>query len=361
MKTTFDIALMPGDGIGKEITAPSFELAARAAADCGLKLQATPLEAGAELYRRTGTAFPEDHFLRAARADAVYLAAMGLPEVRYPDGTEVGPQHDLRKRLGLYAGVRPCLTMPGLPLPLADNRSRTLDFVIVRESTEGIFAFPRGHALDSEQAAHNLIKITRATSEKLFEYSFELAKRRQSRGSEGKVTCIDKANVLSSMVFFRRIFDAVKVRYPEISAEALYVDAAALNLVRRPWDFDVCPTENQYGDILSDLSAALMGGMGMAPSAEIGDDHAVFQPCHGSAPDIAGTGRANPTGMILSGAMMLDYLGVKFENPHAVRAAAVLNEAVRGAYRPGGLIPFELGGSAGTADIVDAVKRQLDK
>jgi 3-isopropylmalate dehydrogenase len=352
---------MPGDGIGKEITRPSFELVVRAAADWGISLEGTQVEAGAELYRRTGEGFPEENFARVARADAIYLAAMGLPDVRYPDGTEIGPQHDLRKRLELYAGVRPCITMPGLPLPLADQRSRSLDFVIVRESTEGIFAFPRGHELDTDAAAHNLIKVTRRICEKLFDFSFKLAQRRKVNGKPGKVTCIDKANVLSSMFFFRGIFDQVKSRYPEIQTEYMYVDAAALNMVRQPWAFDVCPTENQYGDILSDLAAALMGGMGMAPSGEIGDDHAVFQPCHGSAPDIAGSGRANPTGMIMSGAMMLDYLGIKFENPHAVKAADRLIAAVKQAYADGNLIPYEMGGRAGTGEIVDAVARQLDK
>jgi 3-isopropylmalate dehydrogenase len=140
---SFDIALMPGDGIGQEIMEPSFEIVRQVAQDCGIKLNGTIVEAGADLYRRTGDAFPEENFQRAAKADAIYLAAMGLPDVRYPDGTEIGPQHDLRKRLRLYAGVRPCMTMPGLPSPLKDRRAENLDFVIVRESIEGIFAFPR--------------------------------------------------------------------------------------------------------------------------------------------------------------------------------------------------------------------------
>jgi len=359
MKTRFDIVAMPGDGIGREITQTSFDLVATAAREYGIELAYTEVEAGAELYRRTGESFPEENFKRAAAADAIYLAAMGLPDVRYPDGTEIGPQHDLRKRLVLYAGVRPCITMPGLPLPLADARTKLLDFVIVRESTEGIFAFPRGHELDSRDAAHNLIKVSREISERLFHYSFGLAVRRKAKGSSGKVTCVDKANVLSSMFYFREIFDEVKANYPDIETEYMYVDAMALNMVKQPWEFDVCPTENQFGDILSDLSAALMGGMGMAPSGEIGDTHAVFQPCHGSAPDIAHMGKANPTGMILSGAMMLDYLGVTFDNPDAVAAGERLIYAVKAAYRTGDLLPYELGGSSGTEDILNAVAEQF--
>ncbi len=359
MKKKFDIAVMPGDGIGNEITKPSFDIVAEVAQSFDIELEYTEVEAGAELYDRTGDAFPEENFEKAANADAIYLAAMGLPNIRYPDGTEIGPQHDLRKRLELYAGVRPCITMPSLPLPLVDERSKDLDFVIVRESTEGLFAFPRGHEMDSEEAAYNLMKVTRRISEKLFNYSFELAKRRKSQGFPGKVTCVDKANVLSSMFFFRGIFDEIKEKYPEILTEYMYVDAMALNYVKKPWAYDVCPTENQFGDILSDLTSALMGGIGMAPSAEVGDNNAVFQPCHGSAPDIAGQGKANPTGMILSGGMMLDYLGVKFENENAVKAGVKVKEAVKSAYATGKIIPFELGGSAGTEQIVNAVKDAL--
>ena len=351
---------MPGDGIGTEITKPSFDIVAEVARQFGVNLDYTEVEAGAELYSRTGDAFPEENFERAAQADAIYLAAMGLPNVRYPDGTEIGPQHDLRKRLGLYAGVRPCITMPSLPLPLVDQRSRNLDFIIVRESTEGIFAFPRGHELDSEEAAYNLIKISRTISEKLFDYSFKLAQRRKEQGYDTKVTCIDKANVLSSLFFFRKIFNEIRENYPHIVSEVMYVDAMALNFIKKPWDYDVCVTENQFGDILSDLTSALMGGIGMAPSGEIGDENAVFQPCHGSAPDIMNTGRANPTGMLLSGSMMLDYLGVKFDSPEAVEAGEKLKESIKTAYEREHLIPYELGGTSGTQEILDAVKKVLD-
>ena len=346
----FNIAVMPGDGIGKEITLPSLSL---------IQQVGKIVEAGADLYLRTGDAFPEKNFQQAASADAIYLCAMGLPNVRYPDGTEIGPQHDLRKRLKLYAGVRPCITQPNLPLPLKDPRAEKLDFVIVRESIEGIFAYPRKSQLDSPDAAYNLIKVTREISEKLFDYSFRLAQSRKAQGKKGRVTCIDKANVLSSMYFFRSIFSEVKKKYPDIAADYMYVDAAALTMVRKPWEFDVCPTENQYGDILSDLASGLMGGMGMAPSAEIGDHTAVFQPCHGSAPDIAGTGKANPTGMILSGAMMMEYLADKGNCPEAARAGEIIRQAVSNAYAKGDILPYELGGSSGYEEIIQKIDQQL--
>jgi 3-isopropylmalate dehydrogenase len=184
---------------------------------------------------------------------------------------------------------------------------------------------------------------------------------RKRQGKPGKVTCIDKANVLSSMFFFRNIFDEIRVKYPDIAYEYMYVDAAALSFVRKPWDFDVCPTENLCGDILSDLASALMGGMGMAPSGEIGDNNAVFQPCHGSAPDIAGTGRANPTGMVLSGAMMLEYLSEKFQCPEALKAGELIFAGVKNAYAAGGLIPYELGGDAGCQKIMSAINNEIEK
>lgn len=357
---SFDIAVLPGDGIGKEITGPSVQLVKEAASRSGVTLRFETLEAGAELYAKTGVAFPEENFQRAMQADAIYLCAMGLPDVRYPDGTEVGPQHDLRKRLGLYAGVRPCKTLPGIPLPLADPRSKTLDFVIIRESTEGLFAFPRGHEADDDEYAHNLLRVSKTICDKVFDFAFRLARRRHEQGAgQNLVTHVDKANVLSSQHRARQWFDAAAVKHPDVRANHQYVDFAALDLVRRPWIFDVIPTENQYGDILSDIAAGLMGGMGMAPSADMGDSHAVFQPCHGTAPDIVGQGKANPTGMILSGVMMLDYLGDRTGSQAARDAAAKLASAVEAAYATGQLLPTELGGSSGTAAIIDAVAREL--
>lgn len=357
----FKVAVMEGDGIGHEITKPSMKLISQVSKNFGIDLDEVYVEAGAGLYARTGISFPEEGFIEAASADAIYLAAMGLPDVRYPDGTEVGPQHDLRRRLNLYAGVRPCITMPGLPLPLKDARANNLDFVVVRESTEGFFAYPKKSAIDTEEEAYNTLKITRATSEKLFDYSFKLAQARKKAGKMGKVTCIDKANVFSGMFFFRKIFDEIAAKYPDIVKEYCYVDAAALSFVKRPWDFDVCPTENLCGDILSDLASALMGGLGMAPSADIGDNNAVFQPCHGTAPDIAGSGKANPTAMILSGGMMLDYLGTKHNCTGANKAAELITQAVKNAYATGKLLPYEMGGNSGLDDIIKAVDSEIEK
>jgi 3-isopropylmalate dehydrogenase len=245
--------------------------------------------------------------------------------------------------------------MRGLRLPLADPRAARIDLVLVRESTEGLFAARGKTVLDGREAARDTMTITRAASERLFHFSFRLAGRRKAGGRPGMVTCVDKANVLGAFAFFRGIFDEVARQYPDIRADRMYVDAAALNLVRRPWDFDVLVTENMLGDILSDLGAALMGGMGLAPSGDIGLDHAVFQPCHGSAPDIAGTGRANPTATFLSAAMMLEWLGERHHDEAAVAAGRLIATAVEQAFEGGDLVPTELGGEAGTAAIAERV------
>jgi len=357
----FRIAVLPGDGIGDEVTRPCAGLLEAAAArEGGFMLDFDWLPAGARCYAETGTALPGVSISAARAADAILLGAMGLPDVRYPDGTEISPQLDLRFALGLYAGVRPIRAIPGLTPALLDARAGTLDFVIIRESTEGLFAsHGKGRVIDDREARDTLV-ITRAVSERLFDVAFRLGASRRLQGHAGRVTCVDKANVFRSFAFFRKVFDEAAAAHPDILADHAYVDATALAMVRRPWELDVLVTENMFGDILSDLGAGLIGGMGFAPSADIGDAHAVFQPCHGSAPDIAGQGKANPTAMFLSGAMMLEWLGERHGVPEAEAAGAMIRDAVDRAYAAGALTPFELGGAAGTAEITDAVMRALE-
>jgi 3-isopropylmalate dehydrogenase len=354
------IAVFPGDGIGREVMAPCLALLQEVTARAGgVRLRFDSHEAGAEHYLKTGVALPEEALRAAASADAILLGAMGHPDVRYPNGTEIVPQIDLRDRFQLYAGLRPVRVIPGVRIPLADPRAGGIDFVIVRESTEGLFAARTESRREGEEAVLDTMRITRRGSERLFEAAFALARRRRRPGRPPRVTCIDKANVLPSMAFFRRLFLECAARYPDVSADCMYVDAAALRLVRSPWDLDVLVTENMFGDILSDLGAGLMGGMGMAPSADVGDAHAVFQPCHGTAPDIAGRGLANPTAMFLSAAMMLDWLGDRHSVRACNRAAAVLTRAVEAAFIGGALVPVEHGGTAGTIEIAERVRQEV--
>src|SRR3984885_1933261 len=351
---TFHIAVLPGDGIGPEVMAPALEVLRKVEATTpGLKFKFTEAEAGAGHYRDTGKSMPETTVKLCRDADAILLGACGLPEVRYPDGTEIMPQVELRFIFDLYAGVRPARLVPGVPSPIVGADRRGIDLVVIRESTEGLFASMGKGVVTPDEARETLV-ITRKTSERLFEFSFRLAERRKARGRPGQLTCVDKANVFKAFAFFREMFDDAAKRHPEVKADRLYVDACSALLVKRPWDFDVMVMENMFGDILSDMTAGLIGGMGMAPSADIGDRHAVFQPCHGTAPDIMGQGKANPTGMILSAAMMLDWLADKHGIEQAAEAAESIERAVDKVYADG-IKPMEFGGRNGTADIARAV------
>ncbi len=360
MKRDFRIASFHGDGIGTEILAPTLEILTRmSAAANGYSLSFEDFPAGADHYAQTGEALPEASLDGARGSDAILLSAMGLPSVRYPDGTEIAPQVDLRMELGLFAGVRPVRVRPGQHSPLKLPEGKEIDFVLIRESTEGLF-FTKGNGVVWKDEARETLRITREVSEKLFAFAFDLARSRKAAGrSQGKVTCVDKANVFRAFAFFREIFDKEAIKHSDLTADHAYVDAMALWMVQRPWDFDVLVTENMFGDILSDLGAGLMGGLGLAPSADIGLDHAVFQPCHGTAPDIAGRGVANPFAMILSGAMMLEWLGSRHDLPEMNRDAAQLREAVDSVSAEGRVLTADLGGTAGTDAVAAAVHDQL--
>ncbi len=359
MNPSFDIAVFEGDGIGPEIMAPTLRVlnAAAESVDAGeFSFESVP--AGAAHYAETGVALPPDSLTAARRADAVLLSAMGLPDVRYPDGTEISPQIELRMVLQLYAGVRPVFVLPGANCPLKDPRAPEIDFVLIRESTEGLFAsIGRGELIDDQEARETL-SITRETSEKLFDFAFHLARQRKRTGiGKGEVTCVDKANVFKAFAFFRGIFFERAEKCPDIAASAEYVDAIAMRFVQKPWDYDVLVTENMFGDILSDLGAGIMGSLGLAPSADIGDTHAVFQPCHGSAPDIAGQGVANPMAMILSAAMMVDWLGHRHELPDLIACGERIRRAVGQVLLEGSALTPDLGGSATTQMVGRAVEQ----
>jgi 3-isopropylmalate dehydrogenase len=203
------------------------------------------------------------------------------------------------------------------------------------------------------------MKITHRGTTRVCDFAFRLAEQRKSAGKRGHVTNVDKANVFTSMAYWRKIFEQRAKGFPDISVEHAYVDAMALNLVMKPWQYDVLVTENMFGDILSDLIAALVGGMGMAPSADIGDQHAVFQPAHGTAPDIAGRGIANPSAMLLSAAMMLDWLADRHDDPALHDGARAIEHALQAAFARKEVLPFDFGGSSTTADIANALLRNL--
>ena len=348
---TYRIALLPGDGIGPEVVGE----AVKVLREVESVLPATSFEfneytAGAAEFLRAGDPFPESTFEQCRDADAILLGAMGLPSVRGPGGVEIAPQLDLRERLELYAGLRPIHLFHASHTPLKGYEAGQLDLLIVRENTEGAFWSRKQQTPPDADIVEDQIHISRSGVERICRAAFREATRRR-----GKVTLVDKSNVLPSMAFFRRIFDEIAKEFSEIETERIYIDAAALYLVKQPERFDVIVTENLFGDILSDLAAGLVGGMGMAPSADIGDNHAVFQPSHGSAPDIAGQGIANPVATILSAAMMLEWLGTGTQ-----AGATLIQDAVQTVLADSGNRTRDLGGSLSTMEmggaIVTAVK-----
>ncbi|MCI0627180.1 MAG: isocitrate/isopropylmalate dehydrogenase family protein [Acidobacteria bacterium] len=339
----FQIAVLPGDGVGPEVIGEAVKVLR--SVECRLRNVRFELEefsVGACEYLRGGDPLPAETFQRLKQFHAILLGAMGLPDVRWPDGREMAPQLDLRERLDLYCGLRPVRLYNHADTPLKGVESGEIDLLIVRESTEGLFSSRLNSAPPDGLEATDQLRISRKGSERIFRAAFQAAMRRRKH-----LTLVDKANVLPSMVFFRRIFDEISLEFPEVATERVYVDAASLYLLQRPQRFDVLVTENMFGDILSDLAAGLVGGMGMAPSADLGDTHSVFQPCHGSAPDIAGKGLANPTAAILSVAMMLEWL----DHAETRRGAALIRQAVEKIFARPQVRTHDLGGRLTTDEM----------
>ncbi|MBI2803500.1 MAG: isocitrate/isopropylmalate dehydrogenase family protein [Planctomycetes bacterium] len=366
MKTTFHIAVLPGDGIGIDVTAEAVRVLRAVEKKLGtFSLTMTTHESGAICYQRSGSDLPAETLDACRQADAVLLGAMGHPDIRKPDGTELTPQVTLRIALDLYAGVRPCKLYAGARTPLVTVKPGEIDFIILREQTEGLFASLQAGIVLGDQVATDTLVMTRRGIERICEFAFRLAADLGPRGANSAakqrplVTCVDKANIFKSYAFFRKVFDEVAAKHPTIAKQHAYIDAQALHLVQRPQRFDVIVTENMFGDILSDLGAGLIGGMGMAPSADIGDHHAVFQPAHGTAPDIAGKGIANPIAAILSAGMMLDWLGKRKSNSDLVRGGALIEQAVAAVLADGKTLPVDQGGKATTHEVGIAIARQV--
>lgn len=365
-KTHYDIAVLPGDGIGIDVTRESLKVLEAAQRLAGFALHFIEHLSGAICYQQTGNDLPVETVAATRDADAVLLGAMGHPDIRRPDGTELAPQVTLRVLLDLYAGVRPCKLYPGARTPLANGSG--IDLVILREQTEGLFASQNAGIVLHDQLATDTLVMTRHGVRRICDFAFRLASDRAQdrRGKPAacptpKVTCVDKANIFKSYAYFRKVFDEVASAYADIDSEHTYIDAQALFLVQRPQRFDVLVTENMFGDILSDLAAGLIGGMGMAPSADIGDRHGVFQPAHGTAPDIAGKGIANPIAAILSAGLMLDWLGRRHQHEVLRSTAVRIESAVASVLERGEVLPVDQGGSATTGEVGDAIVLALEK
>lgn len=329
----YKIAVIPGDGIGKTVVPESI----RVLESTGLEFDFQYMEVGYEVFKKVGTSVPEDVLSKIKETQACLFGAtttpVGVADYRSAVVT-------LRKALDLYANVRPAKSYP------IRSSVKDVDLVIVRENTEGLYS---GIEFELEDSAFTLRMITRRASEKIAKFAFDLAMKRRR-----KVTVVTKANVLrKSCGLFREVSLLVAKDYPEVEVNELFVDVAAMNLVLKPQAFDVILTSNLFGDILSDEAAGLVGGLGIASSANIGDDYALFEPVHGSAPDIAGKGIANPMAAILSAKMMLDYLG---ENKWAEH----VENAVVTVLREGKHLTPDLGGTSTTREVAETIINALE-
>ena len=328
----YDIAIISGDGIGKEVMESAEFLLDRLDLNFNFKYG----EAGFECFNKNGTTLPEETVKIAKSCDAtLFGASTSTPG-------QPSPIINLRKKLNAYANLRPIKSYKGVK-SIKDN----IDFIIVRENTEGLYSQIE-YGDDSQVIAERV--ITRKASEKISDIAFKLAKR---RNKQKKVTCVHKSNVLKKTDgVFKESFYNIAKKYPEVKTEDFYVDATAMYLITNPQNFDVIVSTNLFGDILSDESAGLVGGLGLAPSGNLGDENALFEPVHGSAPDIAGKGIANPCSMILSTAMMLDYLGEK-------ETALKINKAVENIVAKGKVLTPDLGGKAKTIEMTEAILKEV--
>lgn len=353
--TQYNIVVMPGDGIGPEVIDASLTVLKECERRYGIKLDYTFSDLSADLYRRTGRRITPADMDEIGKADAVLFGAMGLPDVRGPDGLELGAQVEMRAYYGLFASLRPARLFPGVE---SNVKTKHIDMLVIRETSEGMFAGLKDEHEPSDESASDRMTITRSNCERLFDVAFAQARARRKRGTPGHVTLLHKSNALRSNVLMEKVFDEVAARHGDVGSAKFYIDAGAMYMVTDPGRYDVVVTENIFGDIVSEVAAGLVGGLGVAPSADVSLTHGVFQPSHGSAPDIAGKGIANPTAMILSAAMMLDWLGERRGDDLSAKVAQNIRSAVE-AMLAKGPRGRDLGGTARTQEVTDAVVSAL--
>jgi tartrate dehydrogenase/decarboxylase/D-malate dehydrogenase len=352
--TTYRIAVIAGDGIGREVVPAAIVVLERAAASCGSRLEWEHFPWGSAHYFEHGRMMPPDALDRLRPFDAILFGAVGDPRLQ-DNVTLNGLLLPIRRGFDQYACVRPAVLYPGVRGPLAGRQGGEIDFVVVRENTEGEYAQVGGVLYQGgpHEVAVQSAMFTRHGTERVIRFAFELARRRRRMRL---LTSVTKSNAQGfSMAFWDRVFADVAREYPDVETESLLVDAACMDLVRRPQEFDVMVASNLFGDILTDLSAAITGSLGLAPSANLNPERAypsMFEPVHGSAPDIAGRGVANPMAAMLAGAQMLDFLGES-------TAAALVEDGVRRVLADQRDLTPDLGGAGTTKTVTDAVVAAL--
>jgi isocitrate/isopropylmalate dehydrogenase len=376
---SINVVLLPGDGIGPEVLAEGRKVLDAVLGHVGIRAEVQEIPCGGLYYLEHGVDWPDGSLEVCRAADVVFLGAVGWPDpegtgpVLMEDGNMAGYGPVMRNRLELelYANVRPVKLLPGVQHKIHGEHKmvwdpKKVDMVFVRENTEGLYAAIGGRVAHGGQGhvAVDTRVITRANSERAIRKAFELARTRSGAPDDGvsKVTCVVKDNVLEGCRFFRDVFFEVAKDYPDIVADTAIVDAFTQWLVQRPEWYDVVVTTNMFGDIVTDLASVLQGGMGMAVGCNIGDEHAMFEPIHGSAPKHAGKGRANPFATILAVKEGLAWQGHRMDRPDLVAAAEQVEVAVGHVMEAGDVLTYDLVGeeaASTTSQVGDAVVAAL--
>lgn len=353
MSQPLRIAVYPGDGIGREVTEQAVRVVERAAARGGFQLALSEVPWGFDYWRQHGRVVPEDYLDQLARHDAILLGALGWPP-GLPDHVSLPPLLEIRQRFNQYASMRPARLFRGVASVLAGKGPEQIDILVVRENSEGEYVDNGGrfHRGQPDEFALQTAVHTRPGIERILRFGFAQARQRRKR-----LTMVTKSNALRhGMVLWDEVFEDVRREFADVESEKQHVDAVAMNFVRCPEEFDVVVASNLFGDILTDLGGIIGGGLGLAPSSNINPERqwpSMFEPVHGSAPDIAGQGRANPVAAIACSAMMLDFL----EQP---RAAAEIRAAIEAALA-GGAKTADLGGRLSTREMGDAILSELER
>ena len=364
MSRKYKIVVLGGDGVSREVI-PEAVKALKAAQEVvtGLELDFAEFECGFEHYQKTGEPWPPQAYETCKESDAILYGAVGLPGV---EGLEhiVYVHRMLRRNLDLYANVRPVKLRENVNCPLVGKKPGDIDFVIVRENTEDLYTPMRGVLTRAEVAevAIDVKIVTRKGAERVIKYAFELCRKR-GKGAplDGKlrVTCVDKSTVLKSCALFREVYNEVAEGYPDVEKDYALIDAWTQWAIRRPEYYDVVVTTNLFGDIITDMTAPIQGGLGLAPSAEVGDEYGMFRPIHGTAPKYRGKYVANPIAAVLSAKMLMEWLADRHEDKSAEEAADKIERAVDSTLKEGKVPPRDLGGSSRTNEVGDEIAKKI--
>ncbi|MGD2248445.1 MAG: isocitrate/isopropylmalate dehydrogenase family protein [Candidatus Methanofastidiosia archaeon] len=368
---SYHITVLPGDGIGVDVTTEGIKVLQAVSDAYGISFDITEYCCGGAYYLKTNKEWDDNTFEECKKADAILLGAIGWPGAVLPDGNIAGAGvvFGLRFGLDLYANVRPTKLYPGVNHKISNHfktvwKPENVDFVIVRENTEGCYTPTRGFLRRGEKTelAVDSRVITRKGCERVIKFAFELCMNRKGAPADKnhRVTCVDKSNVLNGCQLFRKVYNEIAGDYP-VEKDYAYIDAFTQWIIRNPEYYDVAVTPNMLGDIATDLASVLQGGMGMAASANIGDTHAMFEPVHGSAPKYTGKNKANPLACIFSVQMMLSYLAEKKSDKSLKEASDTVEKAVASVLKEGKIVTYDLGGNAGTNQVGDAVVETIKK